>query len=176
MDQTQRAVVSAQILVNGHEVSLIVTHFSYDRESQCQNAWHILKYIHTARADKMVLMGDFNTYNEYHWPIELLLTGNIDIQAPAECHMVQKPWFHGHPDFEFVDAWTELNTHSPGFTFSNMVRIYAKHTSLRILCLWQLIKEQMGALLHPPVSYSVNSEMAMTADTQMEPEISYYNY
>ena len=122
MDETQRSLLSAQISVNGHEMSVIVTHFSYDRDVQCSNAWDVLKYLHSARAEKMIILGDFNVYNEYHWPMELLLTGSLDGGAPAYCQRVQKPWFHGHADYEFVDAWTEVNHNNPGFTFSNMVR------------------------------------------------------
>ena len=142
MDQTQRAVLSAQINVNGHEVSVIVTHFSYDKDDQCRNAWNLLKYLHSARAEKMILLGDFNTYNEYHWPIELLMTGDIGRQAPLVCQRIQKPWFHGHADYEFVDAWTEVHPTNPGFTFSNMVR--ALHFSL---CLHQCFSTFL--LMHP---------------------------
>jgi len=119
-DRTQRSVLSAQIVVNGHEISVMVTHFSYDTNDQCENAWDVLKYLHSARAEKMIILGDFNVYNEYHWPMELLLTGNMDHQAPSFCQKIQKPWFHGRPDYEFVDAWVEANPRNPGFTFSNM--------------------------------------------------------
>ena len=123
-DPIQRSILSAQIMVDGHEISVIATHFSYDKEAQCNNAWDVLKYLHSARPEKMILLGDFNTYNEYHWPIELLLTGNLVAQGPVLCQRIQKPWFHGHADYEFMDAWTEINPHAPGFTFSNMVRVF----------------------------------------------------
>lgn len=124
VDTIQRAVLSALLLINGHEVTVIVVHFSYDQDEQCNNVWDLLKYLHVSRPEKMILLGDFNTYNDYSWPMDLLLTGSIDSKAPVVCQRTQKPWFHGHPDYEFVDTWTEVDSKNPGFTFSNMVRYF----------------------------------------------------
>lgn len=127
-DPTQRALLSAQLSVDGAEISVIVTHYSYDRSSQCQNSWDVLKYLHTSRAERMILLGDFNAYNNYHWPIELLMNSRLGTNVPDECKKTEKPWFQGHPDYRFFDAWVELNPQNPGFTFSNMVSFLHRFT------------------------------------------------
>eukprot|EP00794_Sanderia_malayensis_P006186 gene6186-6901_t len=120
MDANARALLSAQIEVDDKEISFIVLHLSYDKRDQCDNAWDILKYLHMAGVEQTVLLGDFNVYRDHHWPIYALMNGKFPANAPWRCKRTQKPWFHGHSDYNFVDAWKSIQPHQPGYTFSNM--------------------------------------------------------
>ncbi len=121
MDTNSRALLSAQIEFNDREISFIVLHLSYDKRDQCDNVWDVLKYLHTAGIEQTVLLGDLNVYSDYHWPVNALMNGNFDAKAPDHCKRAQKPWFHGHSDYKFADAWSSIYPRRKGFTFSNMV-------------------------------------------------------
>lgn len=120
VDSNKRIVLHAQVDIDGDELDVTVVHLSYDKTQQCQNAIDVINYIASIGSDRSVLLGDFNAYNDFPWPVNGIMKGSFDEQGP--CHAPR----HFNPQssnqgYGFVDAWVTANGDSKGYTFSNMV-------------------------------------------------------
>ena len=123
IDTNKRVLVSAQFLINDKEVAVGVTHFSYDRQQQCDNVLAVMNYLNSAGTEQTILLGDFNAYDDFVWPMTVLMTGNARTEGYDVCQFTDAnafPIFQG-VNYGFKDAWVEINPNNPGFTFSNMV-------------------------------------------------------
>ncbi len=115
-------------------LSLHLIHWSYDKDQQCQNAVETFSQLHRlsqTRQNLDVILGDFNIYNEWAWPILYLLDGNID-QSNQCTHVLNRhhpkgndavippPWYSDSSLLmePFFDAWKTLHPNNDGFTFS----------------------------------------------------------
>ena len=74
-----RMLVHVQFNVEDVELNAVLVHLSYDRMQQCRDAAEILKYLYGAGVENTVLMGDFNTYEYFTWPMGALLKGQYQV-------------------------------------------------------------------------------------------------
>lgn len=120
-DSNKRIVLYAQLEISvTKKLNVTLVHFSYDRKQQCTNAKDIINFISSIASSNTVIMGDFNAYNDFEWPVKTIMEGTFPL---GDCHLFSPGKSVG---YGFVDAWTSV-THSDrdtGFTFSNMVRSY----------------------------------------------------
>ena len=119
-DKNKRVLLHVQVDIDGDEFDVTVVHFSYDKEQQCENAVDVINYIASTGSERAVLLGDFNAYNDFPWPVYGIMKGSFDKQGP--CH----PSKHFDPQdsnqsYGFIDAWVNVNGDTAGYTFSNMV-------------------------------------------------------
>lgn len=117
-DTNKRIMVHVQADVNGDEIDFTLVHLSYDRQQQCQNAIDVINYIASVGSERSVILGDFNAYEDFPWPVAAMLKGSFD--STSEC----KPDRFFEPQdssrgYGYVDAWK--STEDKGYTFSNMV-------------------------------------------------------
>ena len=120
VDSNQRVLLHVQVDVGGDELDFTVVHLSYDKTQQCQNAIDVINYIASVGSERSVLLGDFNAYNDFPWPVNGIMKGSFDKQGPCHAprHFVPQGPNQG---YGFVDAWVTTNGDSEGYTFSNMV-------------------------------------------------------
>lgn len=121
VDRNKRVVLHAQVDIDGDELDITVVHFSYDKTQQCQNAIDVINYIASIGSERSVLVGDFNVYNDFPWPVDGILKGSFDKQGSCDT----PPYFNpqgSNQGYGFVDAWVTANGDHRGYTFSNMVR------------------------------------------------------
>lgn len=120
VDRNKRAILHAQVDIDGDELDITVLHLSYDKAQQCKNAVDVINYIASMGSERSVLLGDFNAYNDFHWPVNGIMKGSFDKQGPchASSHLDPQGLNQG---YGFVDAWVTANGNSKGYTFSNMV-------------------------------------------------------
>ena len=120
VDKNKRVVLHAQVDIDGDELDVTVVHFSYDKTQQCQNAVDVINYIASTGSERSVLLGDFNVYNDFPWPVDGIMKGSFDKQG--SCHAPLHFNLKGsNQAYGFVDAWVTANGDSTGYTFSNMV-------------------------------------------------------
>lgn len=119
VDRNKRAILHAQVDIDGDELDITVLHLSYDKAQQCKNAVDVINYIASMGSERSVLLGDFNAYNDFHWPVNGIMKGSFDKQGPchASSHLDPQGLNQG---YGFVDAWVTANGNSKGYTFSNM--------------------------------------------------------
>jgi hypothetical protein len=134
---------------------VFVTHLSYADTQQCLNAAALLFLMDSRRLARgseatalQLVLGDFNTYFGFEWPMELLngnfvqhaklpcvapwretqtLTTGFDPANPASqsTSLTVPPaaqWFgaaHGNGHARFRDVWRDLHSDKGGFTFTN---------------------------------------------------------
>ncbi|KAJ8301501.1 hypothetical protein KUTeg_020488 [Tegillarca granosa] len=111
-DSNRRIALRVKVQVNKKTmVEVVVVHFSYDRKQQCKNA----KALHMTN---VIILGDFNTYNDYEWPIRLMTSPKDDIQTQG-CFQQQQQL--GKFRSVYIDAWEKTKKEEEkGLTFSNM--------------------------------------------------------
>ena len=63
----------------------------------------------------IIILGDFNAYTDFEWPVSLLLEHDME----SKCSNYIKAM--GVRQHFFLDAWKILYPNKPGLTFSNMV-------------------------------------------------------
>lgn len=67
----------------------------------------------------VIFLGDFNTYNDFDWPVRLMTSPNDDIQ-PQGCYQQQQQLGKSGP--VYTDVWEKTRKEEDkGLTFSNMV-------------------------------------------------------
>ena len=66
----------------------------------------------------MVIAGDFNTYQDYEWPVKLALEDSDKGHNPCLAHATRYDLTYAS---RFKDAWMEGANDGNGLTFSNMV-------------------------------------------------------
>lgn len=129
-DQSPRALLHTQIEYDMHEIFFIVVHFSTDRKLQCQNALRVINFVASTGVDRTLIVGDFNTYNDFDWPIEAVKNGFFlpnGCRAPEGFEPMGKDQGYG-----FDDSWHTTNKGQNGFTFSNMVKLIYLHLKIGI--------------------------------------------
>jgi hypothetical protein len=89
----------------------------------------VINFISSTGADRTVIVGDYNTYSDYEWPVEAVLNGFF---LPNGC---PKPIgfepVGSEQGYGFDDSWpmTSLDKEG-GLTFSNMVSFKIKAINL----------------------------------------------
>ena len=119
-DKNKRVLLHAQVDISGDEFDVTIVHLSYDKAQQCENAVDVINYVASMGSERSVLLGDFNAYNDFPWPLNGIMNGSFD--KDGSC----KPLHYFEPQgssqgYGFVDAWVIANGDSAGYTFSNMV-------------------------------------------------------
>ncbi|XP_054750128.2 uncharacterized protein LOC129255823 [Lytechinus pictus] len=119
-DKVKRKVLHVTLMVSGYEVVVSVVHFSYDKWQQCNNVAEVMEYIRDVKPKYSILLGDFNTYNDYEGPLEGLHMGYFSSQNKCPKYAKSK-----NPTVEseltaYDDAWKVMHYGDNGFTFSNM--------------------------------------------------------
>lgn len=114
-------------------LNAVVTHFSYERASQCYNLIELMKSINSdlpsdAERYPFVILGDFNAYNDSSAPLELITSAEA-IDAFGLAHKCMEAVEKEHLSLELLqkhkwsDAWREVNpaaNETAGYTFSTM--------------------------------------------------------
>ena len=119
-DKNKRILIHAQVDVAGDEFDVTVVHLSYDKAQQCENAVDVINYIASMGSERSVLLGDFNAYNDFPWPVNGIMKGSFD--KDSSCHPTRFFETQGSSQgYGFVDAWVMANGENAGYTFSNMV-------------------------------------------------------
>ena len=119
-DTNNRVLLHAQFNVRGQAIDVTVVHFSYDKAQQCENAMDVIDYIATIGSGRSVVLGDFNAYNDFPWPIHAVMRGYF--HEDSTCTPRRRFQTHNsRPGYGFIDAWTKVHPQEEGFTFSNMV-------------------------------------------------------
>jgi len=113
-DQNVRILLTARVEGPLFPFTFAVTHMSYERKTQCQNALEIRNHL-AGLPKPTVLVGDTNTYNDFEDPI---LHFSSDTPHLSKCAPVGTP--HPFADDALFDAWSTVHGTEPGFTFSNM--------------------------------------------------------
>ncbi|CAH1784065.1 unnamed protein product [Owenia fusiformis] len=117
-DKNKREILHAQLgLGHGRSIDLIVVHLSYDRQQQCGNTVEIMQYIQENSLKNAIVVGDFNTYNHFEWPVQVLTLPDItpDNKCYRSARLVKRS-----EEFVLQDTWKDIHIVQPGFTFSNM--------------------------------------------------------
>jgi len=118
-DRNQRILFNIKLDIGNKKINFANTHWSYLRECQIGNAidaWNILKDF----KDFTVIVGDFNTYEDFQAPAEFF-TGKVEINGLKG---------------DFRDIWLELEGDKPGHTFSSWApvtradRIFSRNVGL----------------------------------------------
>lgn len=74
----------------------------------------------------VIILGDFNTYNDFEQPLELLTLKSGQDNSLTKC--IKENSNLGMRSTYFDDAWVQSFGHQkPGLTFSNMVSIMYLH-------------------------------------------------
>lgn len=113
-DKNKRILLYAQIDIDGEELDVTVVHFSYNKQQQCENAVDLINNLAFRGTQRSVILGDFNAYADFSWPVDGILKGSFDKDGP--CQNTQG----SIQGFGFVDAWVMANGDRTGYTFSNM--------------------------------------------------------
>ncbi|XP_052823295.1 uncharacterized protein LOC106882624 isoform X2 [Octopus bimaculoides] len=118
-DTNQRIALHAMIgYSEDSAIHVLTVHFSYDRQQQCNNAARILHYISEKELENVVLLGDFNTYQDFEWPLEVFT--DTEIRPENSCFDMVRADAKG-PNTILADVWSvHAADKLSGFTFSNM--------------------------------------------------------
>ena len=119
-DKNKRIIVHVQLDINGDEIDVTLVHLSYDQQQQCQNAVDIINYLASVGSERSVVLGDFNAYEEFNWPIAAILKGSFTPQGGCTADKFFEPQDSSR-GYGYVDAWSTTNGDKKGYTFSNMV-------------------------------------------------------
>ncbi|XP_068714606.1 uncharacterized protein [Montipora foliosa] len=114
VDKNKRILLHAQIEIEGEELNVFVVHFSYDKYQQCKNAVDLINFVASTKTEHSVLLGDFNAYNDFSWPVKAIMEGSLDKEGPCQQSQALSQ------GYAFVDAWVTANGDGTGYTFSNM--------------------------------------------------------
>ena len=118
-DSNKRIIVHLQVDANGDEIDFTLVHLSYNRQQQCQNAVDVINYLASVGSERSVILGDFNSYEDFPWPVAAILKGAFPQNGGCVPDKFFDPQDSGR-GYGYVDAWKRSNEN--GYTFSNMVR------------------------------------------------------
>ncbi|CAG5128239.1 unnamed protein product [Candidula unifasciata] len=94
-------------------VDIIVVHFSYDRQQQCQNAVDVLKITSGFQGQNIIILGDFNIYPDFEAPVELFTSRRHSACSVSSSVTSLRGLFK--------DVWLSAGRRpQEGLTFSNM--------------------------------------------------------
>ncbi|KAL4234623.1 hypothetical protein ACF0H5_006264 [Mactra antiquata] len=117
-DKNKRIILHVKIQDTNNVIyNIIIIHLSYYRQQQCRNVEDIITFIHRNHLQNVIILGDFNTYNDYDWPIRLLTD---DILKPSNQCWREINNKQYRSNIKFHDAWTTVHLNDKGLTFSNM--------------------------------------------------------
>ncbi|KAH3893227.1 uncharacterized protein LOC127859717 isoform X1 [Dreissena polymorpha] len=117
-DKNRRLAVSVRIRdAAGLIFDLVAVHLSYYRQQQCENIADVLNFVNKRDMKNVILLGDFNTYNDYEWPVRLV-TDKLDHNNPCT-RLINSKWPSMNKGL-YKDAWISTNPEEKGLTFSNM--------------------------------------------------------
>ncbi|XP_033124872.1 uncharacterized protein LOC117123130 isoform X2 [Anneissia japonica] len=119
LDKNKRVVLHANVsLSGGKSFNVSVVHLSSDRRQQCSNVAQILNHLKDHTTACSVILGDFNTYNDYEWPMLALQEGKIS--SINKCYISLQQYASLEKVQSYVDVWKQANPAKQGYTFSNM--------------------------------------------------------
>ncbi|WAR26009.1 hypothetical protein MAR_011713 [Mya arenaria] len=104
----------------GKVYNVVALHFSYYRQQQCSNIAEVVSYVKKKQMENVVLIGDFNTYNDYEWPINLVTSDRWSSKNPCYRYANKPDILIHHGKTSYKDAWIAVHPHADGLTFSNM--------------------------------------------------------
>lgn len=82
-DTNQRIALHATVMLpDGGTSSIVVTHISYAKHVQCRNFWELRQLAQTLQPP-VIMMGDWNVYGDYGWPVELLTHHALAAENPC---------------------------------------------------------------------------------------------
>lgn len=117
-DKNRRVLLHVVIKDNSGKLwNVLAVHLSYYRQQQCRNIAEIVNYIQKRQLQNVILLGDFNTYNDYEGPIEIL-EGAVEKTNDCWKELSVPLLFHTYQ--QLSDVWKLSRSVKPGFTFSNM--------------------------------------------------------
>ncbi|GFO01929.1 endonuclease/exonuclease/phosphatase family protein [Plakobranchus ocellatus] len=112
-DTNPRLALHAQLRIGPEPedvVNVVVIHFSYDKQQQCQNAKYVLNFIAEKALKNVIVLGDFNAYPDFTGPTDILTSMNT-----TGCR------FERPPASLLKDVMlTSMETKKAALTFSNM--------------------------------------------------------
>ncbi|KAL5014328.1 hypothetical protein ScPMuIL_008598 [Solemya velum] len=117
-DTNKRIALHAAIQMPDRTVvKVVVVHFSYFRQQQCANAAAVLEFIVGKGLRNVIVLGDFNTYSDYDWPLLMMTQRWVNHNSPCYhyLHMSPKP-----SNAILTDVWENSGHKNNGLTFSNM--------------------------------------------------------
>eukprot|EP01087_Luapelamoeba_hula_P008548 TRINITY_DN2142_c0_g1_i1.p1 TRINITY_DN2142_c0_g1~~TRINITY_DN2142_c0_g1_i1.p1 ORF type:complete len:563 (-),score=66.48 TRINITY_DN2142_c0_g1_i1:8-1696(-) len=152
-DRNLRTMILAEIEVPKlGMVYVFATHLSYHNFTQCRHMVELISQIDTLSLDRntpIILLGDFNTYATFEYPMNFLTTPYYLVASSNLCFgQMQRENIDFEPDETtsisggFVDVWKMTESrrvskgHSPrfGYTFSNLPFTESTHTWPSIPC------------------------------------------
>lgn len=105
-DGNRRIVVKTLIDTPFGQIDFYVTHWSYSRKQQLQNALDSIDYLSLSRqAHTQFFVGDLNIYPDYEFPMRVL-SGRVPYKSLKG---------------SFSDTWDILYPNNSGWTFSNLL-------------------------------------------------------
>ncbi|XP_033744975.1 uncharacterized protein LOC117330650 isoform X2 [Pecten maximus] len=122
-DTNSRVLILAKVFITPHiSVQVGALHLSYDRRQQCGNTKSVIELIRDQESSpehlRSVILGDFNTYNDFDWPVKLFTSPNQ--KTLSECHIQDIKFLGAKGKAPWSDVWEMVGHPSSGRTFSNM--------------------------------------------------------
>jgi endonuclease/exonuclease/phosphatase family metal-dependent hydrolase len=121
-DKSERIIFHVQMNVDGEELDVTLVHLSYNRQQQCQNAVDVINYLASVGSERSVVLGDFNAYEDFPWPVTAILKGSFAADGACIPDKFFDPQDAGR-GYGYVDAWQVSHSNEKGYTFSNMVSV-----------------------------------------------------
>jgi endonuclease/exonuclease/phosphatase family metal-dependent hydrolase len=136
-DLNQRVALWALLDTSSHlsgvkysRLNVIVTHFSYEKSTQCNNLLELMKAIHhdipsAASGYPFVILGDFNAYNDSSAPLDLIFADQTLplVHRCGEAMARERVTIDHLRQHKWIDAWRHANpsaNETLGYTFSTM--------------------------------------------------------
>ncbi|OWF48749.1 uncharacterized protein LOC110452657 [Mizuhopecten yessoensis] len=122
-DINNRGLIIAKIFISPEiSVQVAALHLSYERRQQCGNTKSVIELIRDQESSsehlRSIVLGDFNTYNDFDWPVKLFTLPNQ--KTLLECHIQDEKFLSLRGRSPWSDVWEMVGHPSSGRTFSNM--------------------------------------------------------
>ncbi|XP_060083400.1 uncharacterized protein LOC132562661 [Ylistrum balloti] len=122
-DTNRRVLILAKIFISPQiTVQVAALHLSYDRHQQCGNTKSVIELIRDQESSsehlRSVVLGDFNTYNDFDWPVKMFTSPNQ--KTLDECRIQDVKFLSLRGKSPWRDVWEMVGHPSAGRTFSNM--------------------------------------------------------
>jgi len=125
-DKNERIILCNLINIEIGEINFCVTHISYADVVQCRQSSEIFNFVNELEDQSIhnkkratLLIGDFNTYYDYEYPIDLLThktQPNQDKCIPI-WRSINFHYEKTKKGIKFEDVWKLLNPNEKGYTF-----------------------------------------------------------
>ncbi|KAK6177334.1 hypothetical protein SNE40_015455 [Patella caerulea] len=114
-DTNKRIALHVKISLGRRKIlNIIAVHFSYHRQQQCENSIAVLNFIYMKKLENVIIVGDFNTYEDYQYPVQVFTRKNNRVKNKCDELRIGLPKLS-----RFQDVW-QNKSNKKGFTFSNM--------------------------------------------------------